>query len=461
MPSKGTAEYWRVESTQKSLMRHFLEKVESGSARGRDGLTPAAFSRSLPKEIRHISRDLRENKYRFSPYLLALKLKGQGKSPREISIPTVRDRVVLRALGAALSRSHSFCSLELPQSQIGRVINALEQDRYNYFLKVDVKDFYPTIRHEWLEAVLRKRIPSRRFRNLLMQAVRTSTLPAGARRKLATVDRGIPQGLAVSNGLAELSVRHLDEMMQSLPGIAYFRYVDDILIFMVRDDSEKILTAIIPELSRAGLEMHPVSEAGESKSSKGRIDSGFEFLGYRFMWPRVTVRETSFIKLEARIARIFTRYKYILQQRPTEQPWRNQCLLRLEWHLNLTITGCFLEGKRYGWLSYFSQIRHHQLLEHLDWLATKQMRRFDVEDISPKTFVKSYRFAASRREDPTGYVPNFDSMSANEKRQLLVDIFSWGESKAANCTDEEIEAHFLRRIRHLAIELERDISASY
>src|SRR5690606_335181 len=120
----------------------------------------------------------------------------------------------------------------LAQSKVAKVIAEIKGEQFNYFLKLDVKEFYPSVNHAWLEEVLQRKIPSRKLRTLLMSAVKTPSLFASESSKNKSNLRGIPQGLAVSNALAELSVAHLDEAMTQIDDTAYFRYVDDILVLM-------------------------------------------------------------------------------------------------------------------------------------------------------------------------------------------------------------------------------------
>lgn len=41
------------------------------------------------------------------------------------------------------------------------------------------------------------------------------------------------------------------------------------------------------------------------------------------------------------------------------------------WRLNLRISGCILESKKYGWLFYYSQMSDLKILFQLDWLIKR------------------------------------------------------------------------------------------
>ena len=253
---------------------------------------------------------------------------------------------------------------------------------------------------------------------------------------------------------------HVDHTVRSNPDIAYFRYVDDILVLMTGDCSAQIWPQIRQSLALAGLTAHALGQ-DDSKSSMGLIREGFEFLGYAFSWPRVSVRAPSVRRLESSIARSFTRYKYALRGPARAIDWPTRCTEKLQWHLDLIISGCVFEGNRLGWLAYFSQTRHHQLLEHLDSLVAKQAVRHGVVGFTPKTFVASYRFAASKKVDSTGFVPNFDLYLPAQMRHVLNWIFFVDTRVINRMNDSEVRVRFNKKIRGLVVELERDIQATY
>lgn len=454
----GVYDVWRRGTTIRALRVFFSEKIRQSRTRGRDGVTPQMFEGNLTSELRSIRDDLRAREYKFSPYLLSLQSRGRGRAPREISIPVVRDRVTFRSLAVILNQVAPECSVELAQAKVRRVIEALRTGGYEYYLKADAKDFYPSISHEWLQSALMSRTGSRVLTEVLIEAVQTPTLASNASAKGTHNTRGIPQGLAVSNGLAELAVAHVDAAMNSTPGIAYFRYVDDVLILMDSDRVGEMRSKLADQFAKAGVVLHPDGADASSKASSGFIRGaeGFDFLGYHFEWPRVTVRRGSIERLESRIARVFTQYKYAVQRKPTS----NLSLRRLEWRLNLAVTGFALDGKTFGWLAYFSQIRHHQLLEHLDYMVGKQMRRHGLTlgDISPKSFVDAYRYAASRRVDESGFVPNFDVVAASEAKGILSVQYGWKDRTLARLDDAELVEALKGKMRREARDLDRDIT---
>lgn len=90
--SSASHEFRRVTSLR-HLQEIFEERIVRSTVRGRDGDTVAAVMRDLGVITRDLSVRCRAGTYRFTAYRQRLLLRGAGKAPREISIPTVRDRI--------------------------------------------------------------------------------------------------------------------------------------------------------------------------------------------------------------------------------------------------------------------------------------------------------------------------------------------------------------------------------
>lgn len=420
-------------------------------------MTPTLFRRNLQAQLRFVNARLRRLDYSFTAYLQLLQSKGAGRSPREISLPAVRDRIALRVMAAYLRTVAPDTSVELPQSVVARVIGAMTEHSPAFFLRMDVQAFYPSIDHRWLQSRLAQRMPRADMVAQYMRAVTTPSLTTSQRYRGQVVARGVPQGLSISNALAELSVQHVDAAARSIAGVHYFRFVDDILMLGEEAALREAEELVIVELERAGLAAHTLGSG--DKYALGSVESGFDFLGYQFEWPRVTVRRGSVQRLEASLVKAFTHYKYARDQ-ATTQSQLNRARERLQWRVNLLVSGCVYEQTRRGWLVYFSQIRHQQLLAHLDYLVESLKRRHRVDELELKSFRRSYRYAVSPNQDKHGFVPNFDAYTVDEMRALLKLQFL-DAAQVAKFDDATVTRVFSRRIRATVSQLERDIASDY
>nr|WP_283247405.1 reverse transcriptase domain-containing protein [Halomonas boliviensis] len=431
-------------------MKHFsVEKLKAvfsdhivySRATGIDNLDQYAFRAQLDKQIEIINRKAIAGSYKFTKYKLKLVSKGRNKIPREISIPTVRDRIALRALCDFLTEIYQDeIGFELPQKIIKKVKVDSNGSRYNACIKLDVANFYPSIKHAGLMSRLGRKIRNPSIKSLILSAISSPTVSVSMPSDIPSI-RGVPQGLAVSNILAAIYLSNIDKKLKAMHGIKYYRYVDDVLIFCDISEAKKVSDNVIRMFSGIGLKVYDPVKTPE-KSSIGSISDGFNYLGYQFFGNRVTVRAGSVEKLKNSLVSIFTSYKYSKQKSEDFLLWR----------LNLRITGCVYENKSKGWLFFFAEINDEILLHALDSYVAKLVKRFDV-DVSPKKFVRAFKELSYRKYE-TKYIPNFDNYSLEKMRVVLVEYFGL---KVEEYQDEEIEFEFKKRISRQVKDLQVDV----
>jgi RNA-directed DNA polymerase len=331
-------------------------------------------------------------------------------------------------------------TFDLPQDMVKKVKNSIESRRYDAFIKLDVSNFYPTIRHQELLSRLRRKIRDPNIIEFIKSAIQTPTVvKSSSFDNISSV--GVPQGLSISNVLAAIYLINIDRHFGSIGSIEYYRYVDDILIMCDQHAAEGVAKSIIGKFNRLGLKIHDPVVAPD-KSKIGRVGEKFDYLGYEFKGSLVSAREGSVEKLKLSLVSIFTGYKHS----------RIKSKEFLLWRLNLRITGCIFQGKSKGWLFFFSEISNESLLHRLDNYIEELVDRFGVE-IRPKKFVRAF-FQIKYCKYETKYVPNFDSYNIDQMRHVLTVYFNKSVSKL---TDEEIAYEFKRRIDKQVKDLLTDV----
>ncbi len=429
------------EFTQKNLKDIFSNHIVYSSATGIDNMNPYAFRRQLDSQIKIICRKVQNGLYSFSKYKLKLITKGRNKAPREISIPTVRDRIALRALCNFLQeRFSASVQFTLPQDVIKDVKKHVLSGEYDSYIKLDVSNFYPSIRHKELRSQLRKRIRHEHILDLIFSAV-TAPSVINSRTDDFPSKVGVPQGLAVSNILAAIYLQNIDKYLSEIPKVKCYRYVDDVLILCSSSQSNELAQNIIRKFKKIGLTVHCPLKVPE-KSKIDDLTNGFDYLGYQFTNEHISARNGSVEKLKASLAGIFTSYKHS----------KNKNLKILEWKLNLRITGCVFENKCKGWQFFFAEINDEELLHKLDHYVLHLCKRFNVK-IHPKKFVRTFK-EISHNKHNTSYVPNFDRYDLEEMKNILVQYFTYNLTKM---TDEEITFHFHKKIGAQVKDLEVDV----
>jgi Retron-type reverse transcriptase len=441
-------------TTLKNLIATYESKVAATNARGRDGVHPAQLDQDIRPLARRLSRSMRDGTHRFTTYRERLLSKGAGRPPRVLSIATARDRIVLKALADFLQAAFPQRVLSTAQGKVDELKSALEFAAYDTFVRIDVREFFPSISHDALfreiSAVMRIRAP----RELVRKAVTTATVADGKVSRAEKPGRGVPQGLAISNILAEIVLGSLDERFARSAAQFYIRFVDDVLILCQRDEARRIYDEFAREAGALGLAVHALEEKG-SKSAIGSVSEGFTYLGYNFVGTSVSVREESVRRVEAAIARVFTRYRH-QRSRSAAKKYQKRILRELQWRLDLIITGCTFHKVRRGWVAYYSQITDLSVLKRLDAVVDRSVRRFEVEfERRPKSFMRTYWRIRYPAPDHGAYVPNFDDFSNVEKRKLLVKVL--GEAAARSMTNAQIDSHFTSRVFKIVRELETHI----
>lgn len=429
------------EFEQKKLKEIFSNHIVYSGATGIDNMNQYAFRKQLDPQVEIISRKMIDGTYKFSKYKLKLLTKGRNKAPREISIPTVRDRIALRAMCNFLQyRFADSVKFTLPQDVIKDVKKHALSGKFDSFIKLDVSNFYPSIRHVTLLSQLRKRIRQSQILDVIFSAV-TAPSVLSSKRDDKPNEVGVPQGLAISNILAAIYLQNIDKFLSKLPNVKCYRYVDDVLILCSAEQAHDLAQVVIKKFRGIGLKIHCPVKMPE-KSKIGSIFNGFDYLGYQFSNEYISARNGSIEKLKTSLAGIFTSYKHS----------KNKSLKILEWRLNLRITGCVFEKKCKGWQFFFAEINDEDLLHRLDHYVLNLCKRFQV-NIKPKKFVRTFKEISHNKYNTT-YVPNFDQYDLPKMKTVLVQFFGFDLKSMG---DEEIRYHFHKKIGSQVKELEIDV----
>ncbi len=428
--------------SEENLTRIFQEVIIHSGGSGIDNINQYAFRKQQKEQIKILSRKMKDGSYDFTKYKLSLISKGRGKAPREISIPTVRDRIALRAMCDFLQeRFGESVNFELPQNVIRKIKYGLLNESYNGYVKLDVSNFYPSVDHGMLEKQLNKRLRMHPdVKNVLFSAIRAPTV-ISSKKEDKKSEVGVPQGLSISNILAAIYLQDLDKLLHNIPNSLSFRYVDDILILCNFEDAEKIAQHVIENYFKNNLVIHCPKQMPH-KSKIAKISEGFDYLGYEFDGNKITVKSGNIERLKESLVGLFTSFKYSTKQ-------SKEFLL---WRLDLRITGCIFEDKCKGWLFFYSEINEEKTLHKLDHFVNKLCKRFNV-DINPKKFVRAFH-EISNNKWRTRYIPNFDASTIEDKERILVKYFGYN---LKGMREDQIDFAFRKKVSRQIKDLESDI----
>lgn len=426
-----------------SLCTNLLDyyyKIRPKAIAGLDKIDKYKFDEIKDKEFEIIEKKVLNGEYHFTRYKKILINKGENKYPRVINIPTIRDKIVLAVLNDCLNKIYNKknCS-QLPHLIIDDIKSEVDSNKYDYFIKYDIKTFYTSINHDILMRKIRYKIRNKNILHLISSAITNDGLifPIKKSFKKEKRIRGVPEGLSISNSLANIYLMSLDKKMKSIPKIKYFRYVDDIIILCNKNIKYDIDLIIKKEVSyKLKLEFN-------KKCIQGSLsENGFEYLGYYFKNQLLSVRESSRLKLENSIESLLSKYKFA--------ETKNEELLL--WKINLKISGCIYKNKKYGWIFFYSQINDMKLLAQLDWFVLKLLKRQKI-NIKPKKFKKTY-YEIRNNLHNTKYIIKLDDYTFEDKKYLLEKIY---KRNIGNLDEKQINDIFENIIFKDIASLEEDI----
>ncbi len=444
----------------------FKEEFASTTGKGVDRLNGFQFAKYAKGQLATASAKCLSGAYRFSPFLEVLKTKGRDKNPRLIGIPTVRDRVVLHQLNKFLANLYPERVPKNVASTYVRVISTELKEKSptaTWICSTDIKTFYDSIQRVRLLKVLSKRVKSKSALKLVGHALATPTVPRNTRRAKHSdyrTDVGVPQGLAISNILASIYMQEVDEVMPTM-GIAYYRYVDDVLMYGDHDAVHKAFESLRARLKRRGLSLHPL---GSGKSHLHQLTKPFGYLGYTFDWPMISVRDSTTERFLQSIAAKFSDYTHNKTRRLERfkylTPERLKEIFVLE--LNERITGAISQSKRYGWIAYFNQISDLKLLHRLDKAIEGMFKRLpDFDGKAPFELKKLRRAYFEMKFNPEGgYIRNYDQITTRaEMLAFLTERGRVGPEEAL--TDEQIKDRYEKYLQHVLAAMHKDEGVLY
>lgn len=227
------------------------------------------FEENEKENILNLQKDLIDGRFKTSEY----KTK-QIYEPKERTIyilPFYPDRIVQHAImnilepiwdGLMIDNSYA-CRKNKGQHAGSR--KCMEYVRkYDYFLKADIKKFYPSIEHDLLYKIIQKKIKCKRTLGLLRDII--YSVPG---------KKNVPIGNYVSQWFGNIFLNELDMMIKhTLKCKAYIRYCDDFILF---SNSKKQLHHWKDRIESF---LNQVLNLSFSKSNISPVSQGVDFLGY-------------------------------------------------------------------------------------------------------------------------------------------------------------------------------------
>jgi RNA-directed DNA polymerase len=369
-----TEKSWRfwglyVHVTKKETLEsaYRLAKQNNG-APGIDGVTFEAIeSAGVESFLEELRQELIEHRYRPQQVRKVGIPKGGGKI-RQLSIPTIRDRVVQGALKLILEPifeadfqegSYGYRPKRTPHDAIHRVSEEIVQGK-TYVIDLDLRSYFDTVRHHIVLEKVARRIDDDEIMALLKAILK------------ATGKRGVPQGGVISPLLSNLYLNGVDRMLEkakrvTLRGrwsaVEYVRFADDLVVLVDGHPRHHWLRQAVEKRLREEFAKLDV-EVNEEKSRRVDLAKGdsFGFLGFDFR----RIRSHSNRWMPLYVPQGKKRTALLSKLKEYFHRYRSQPISKLIEQINPILR---------GWVNYFAIGHSHRCFSYIrDWVERKIRR---------------------------------------------------------------------------------------
>jgi RNA-directed DNA polymerase len=278
-------------SAPRVLRWAFAQVSQNDGAAGVDHQTIAMYEQRVEDHTEYLARTLKEGSYQPAAVRRVMIPKVGSKEKRPLGIPTVRDRVVQKALLATIEpiferefaeQSYGFRPGRGCKAALRRV-DYLLSEGYTWVVDADLQQYFDTIQPEVLMQLVAERIADGRVLKLIERYLQQEVLE---NLRYWQPETGTPQGAVISPLLSNIYLNPLDHLLAA-SGIEMVRYADDfVLLCRSAAEAQRALELVQQWIGTVGLMLHPEKTRIVDATQAG----GFDFLGYHFergyKWPR-------------------------------------------------------------------------------------------------------------------------------------------------------------------------------
>lgn len=292
------------------------QELKRDKASGIDNVTVEIYGQDLEKNIQDLVGRLKTKRYRPQPVKrVYIPKPGKPDEKRGLGLPTVEDKLVQLMVKKLLESIYETDFLDCsygfrPGRNCHQAINRLDKEvmskPINYIVEVDIRQFFDTLRHYWLQRCLEERTADPNLMWLVRRILKAGLIDNG---QYHASRQGAMQGGNLSPLLANIYLHYVLDLWfekkikaQGRAHMQLMRYCDDFVVCCEsKRDAEEFLKTLEERFSQFGLSLSPdktkIIKFGRSAWQQwkrgGRKPETFNFLG--FMHYCATSRRGHFI----------------------------------------------------------------------------------------------------------------------------------------------------------------------
>jgi len=298
-----------------ALLHHFtvdnlrvcVAALDGTKAPGVDGMTKEMYHQHLEANLQRLHQQLRQMSYRPQP-VRRVEIPKEDGSTRPLGIICTEDKIVQELACRMLEALYEPVFLETsygfrPGRSCHDALRQLNQEvmtkPVNWIVDLDLAQFFDTMPHTEILAVLAQRIADPRFLRLIARMLKAGVQTPGG---IVQDELGSPQGSIVSPVIANAFLETvLDQWFVTVVThhcrgyCMILRYADDAMALVEREDDAHRFMRVLPlRLEKYGLRLNPhktrLLAFGTHQAwhalSKGHRSPTVDYLGFTHSWGR-------------------------------------------------------------------------------------------------------------------------------------------------------------------------------
>lgn len=310
-------------------LRSAYRAVKRDATAGIDGETWRHYGEDLESNLQDLSERLKRGAYRAKPVRRAYIAKSDGRQ-RPLGVPTLEDKIVQRSVVEVLNAiyetdfigfSYGFRPSRSAHLALDALAVGIGTRKVSWVLDADIRDFFGTLRHEWLMKFIEHRVGDQRVVRLIQKWLNAGVLERGI---VTCSEVGTVQGGSVSPLLANIYLHYVFDLWvrrwrekRAHGDVIVVRYADDFVVgFQHRSEAESFQAELRERFAAFGLSLHSEKTrliefgrfASRDRQRRGlRKPETFNFLGFTHISGRTraghftVIRRTMRARMQAKL----------------------------------------------------------------------------------------------------------------------------------------------------------------